>query len=167
MALEIERRFLVDKNKLPDLLQFDKMQIKQGYLSQPGGRSVIRARVITTSNSETSVITIKTFVSPGVSNEFEYEIPVADAKTMLESTEYIVEKTRYKIPLNDALCIELDIFENKLNGIVIAEIELDSLDEEFIIPEYLTKEITSIKGLSNFDMAYNAIDTTKLYNSLM
>lgn len=164
MALEIERRFLVNKDLLPDLSTSLQLNIKQGYLTRPGTNAVVRVRTLQTERTTTAVLTIKTTVSSGVNNEFEYNIPYDDALAILSTTTNIISKTRYVI-YNGDTDIELDIFDSP-DGLIIAEIELDSLDKDIVLPNYLGKEITHIKGLSNFDLAYNPDKVIHIINEL-
>ena len=152
MALEIERRFLV--TELPDLSANKHIthEIKQAYLSTPGSVAVTRVRLIEVNGEKLAYLTIKTRVSAGINNEFEYRIPYEDAAKLFLASELRVRKTRHIYPFKGKL-FEIDVFHEYLDGLMIAEVELGSLDEEIELPSFLGKEITNVNGLSNFEMA--------------
>jgi CYTH domain-containing protein len=166
MALEIERRFLVNADKVPDLSQCTKRSITQGYLSNDGDAAVVRIRAYLSSGYMIGLITIKTQVSHGTNAEYEYNIPYVDALKLLESCgDKVVAKDRYLIN-NAGTTIELDYFHKQHDGIVLAEIELDSIDQEFNMHPLLGKEITGVKGLSNFAMALHPAKAVEIFKGL-
>jgi|TARA_B110000879_G_scaffold27090_1_gene36713 CYTH domain-containing protein len=138
MNIEIERKFLV-KNLSYKSESFEKKYIKQGYLNSDKNRTV-RIRV----SNNTGFITIK-----GKSNkngtsrlEWEKEIPITEAEELLLLCEpTIIEKTRYLIKVGDHI-FEVDEFAGDNSGLVVAEIELNSEDEVFEKPNWLSKEVT-------------------------
>lgn len=133
MAIEIERKFLVDMSKL-DLKDIPSTKIIQGYLSISPAVRVITA-------GEKAYITIKG-EQKGISvPEFEYEIPMWDALKLIIMCKHTISKNRYYIQTGKHTW-EVDVF-NELNaGLVIAEIELDSEDEEIDKPEWIGEEVT-------------------------
>ena len=136
MGIEIERKFLINKNKLSDLK--NGYTIKQGYI-QTIDHTTVRVRI----RNKEAFLTIKS-KSLGASRlEFEYPIPLQDANEMLNKLCHTsrIEKTRYLIKHKGHLW-EIDIFEGKNKGLIIAEIELESEDEKFAIPNWVTKEVT-------------------------
>jgi adenylate cyclase len=164
MALEIERRFVV--NELPDLSNIPFHKIKQGYLSKPGDVAVTRVRAVEVDGNQLGFLTIKTRVSAGISNEYEYSIPYNDAVSLLlASGDLRISKTRYCYLFKDKV-FEIDVFHDYLDGLVIAEIELDSLDELIELPSFIGKEITGVKGLSNFEMANDPVAVRKIIKNI-
>ena len=136
---EIERKYLVNPNNLDDIKnKTNPHLILQAYLINEEAKSV-RIRI----KDEKAFLTVKSSMS-GISRlEYEYEIPVADAHEMIEKFELTtLSKKRYDIPYEGKLW-EVDFFEGKLDGLVIAEIELKTEDEPFILPEWIGKEVTS------------------------
>lgn len=138
MAVEIERKFLVDIERLPTLPA--GTVIKQGYLPS-ANKTVTRVRL----KGEQAFLTVK-----GANNaagttrlEFEYEIPVADAEQMLASLcdKPLVEKIRYEIAVAEHI-IELDVFSGDNEGLVVAEVELASEGEAFEKPDWMLQEVT-------------------------
>lgn len=137
MGFEIERKFLVNGDyKSPS---FKNFRIKQGYLSL-SGMSVVRVRV----KGDKAFVTIKSAVEDGKikRNEWEYEIPVADAEEMLLlCEEAVIDKTRYLINVGKHV-FEVDEFYGDNEGLLIAEVELQAEDEAFEKPDWLGSEVT-------------------------
>ncbi len=135
MAKEIERKFLVDTGKLPTLPKGYIM--KQGYVPTQG--ITVRARI----SDDQAFLTLKGRATGLSRSEFEYPIPVEDAQQILNElcTHPLIEKTRYLIPCGEHIW-ELDIFEGNNKGLVVAEIELSSEDEEFKLPIWTTEEVS-------------------------
>lgn len=145
MAIEIERKFLVNTSKLPPLPKGKK--ITQGYLLAHSPS--VRIRISDTQ----AYLTIKGKPTNHISrSEFEYEIPLDDGLELLkECKELIISKIRYEIMYANHLW-ELDIFENENDGLIVAEIELDSEDEEFILPPWVTVEVSKDKRYTNANL---------------
>ena len=143
---EIEKKFLVI-NTIYRKLYISKEKITQAYLSKDPKRSV-RIRI----NDKKGWITVKgKSFDKGLSRmEWESEIPIAVAKELLKIClpEPII-KTRFKIPLNKNLTIEVDEFSGHKKGLVLAEVELPSKNKTFKKPDWLGKEVTGIKKFYN------------------
>ncbi len=135
MSLEIERKFLVIKKKLPRDVQGE--HICQAYLTAETSRSV-RVRMV----GGKAFLTIKG-PADGISRkEFEYTIPVDDAREMAELAGYpAIEKTRYKI-IHAGNLWEVDIFHGDNEGLVLAEIELQSEKQFVELPDWIGKEVS-------------------------
>ena len=135
MAKEIERKFLVDTSKLPTLPKGHIM--KQGYIPTQG--ITVRARI----SDDQAFLTLKGRATGLSRSEFEYPIPIEDAQQILDElcAHPLIEKIRYLIPYGDHTW-ELDIFEGANEGLVVAEIELSSEDEEFKLPIWTTEEVS-------------------------
>ncbi|MCP4487328.1 MAG: CYTH domain-containing protein [Gammaproteobacteria bacterium] len=136
MGIEIERKYLVDVNSLPDLGKGEI--ISQGYV-ETTTRNVVRARV----KGDVGFLTLKG-ESTGIScSEFEYEIPINDALEIISTmcSGKTVEKTRYERAVGDHIW-EIDFFHGKNDGLVVAEIELGSENEVFEIPVWVKEEVT-------------------------
>ena len=136
MGVEIERKFLVQGE------QWKKgargVLYRQGYLSTKKERTV---RVRTIENM--AFLTVKG-LSAGICRlEFEYEIPRSDAEKMLDELcgQPILEKYRYRIPYK-GFTWEVDEFLGDNSGLVMAEIELDSEDQDFARPSWLGREVS-------------------------
>ena len=133
--IEIERKYLVVnehyKNGIP-------IRISQGYICSEENR-VVRVRI----KGERAYITIKNATIGFARNEYEYEIPVADAEAMLQNTcqQPIIDKTRYVVEHGDFKW-EVDEFHGDNEGLVVAEIELEDKDEVFELPDFVGEEVT-------------------------
>jgi len=140
MALEIERKFLVDHVLWNALTKPTPNYLIQGYLhSEPGKTIRVRA------TNDKGFITIKGKSSAdGLSrSEFEYEIPKQEAIELLSNfTKKTIEKNRYEIEFEGNVW-EVDVFEGDNAGLIIAEIELESPDQSFIKPDWVRAEVTS------------------------
>lgn len=136
MATEIEKKFLVDLSKLGELPE--GKEIQQGYF-ETSEKAVVRARV----KGDKGYLTIKGETHGATRSEFEYEIPVKDAKEMIADLcqQPVVSKVRYEIPYAGHVW-ELDLFKGVNEGLVVAEIELASENQPFEKPEWVAKEVT-------------------------
>jgi len=149
MGVEIERKFLIREDADGRWLKESQgIPYVQGYLSRERGRTV-RVRIA----GDKAYLTIKGEVE-GISRaEFEYAIPVEDARKMLTLCDGpLVEKTRHRIP-HDNLVWEVDIFHGKNEGLIIAEIELEKETQEVPMPEWVGKEVTGDRRYYNSSLA--------------
>ena len=138
MNYEIERKFLVVGDYKSHA--FNHYRIVQGYLSSVLER-VVRIRI----QGDTAYLTIKSTVSDTEFTRYEWEreIPVKDAEDMLRFCEKeIIEKTRYLVKVGKHV-FEVDEFYGSNEGLLMAEVELQSEDEVFEKPDWLGKEVTS------------------------
>ena len=136
MAQEIERKYLLTGDQWKSLAE--GTHYRQGYLSTVKERTV-RVRTI----GEKGYLTIKG-ITVGISRlEFEYEIPTDDANHLLDELceKPIIEKHRYKIPYG-GLVWEVDEFHGVNEGLVIAEVELESDDQAIDVPAWVGEEVS-------------------------
>lgn len=150
MKIEIERKFLVRQELWEQLEKPAGIRIKQGYLITDKSKSV-RVRIY----GDTGFLTIKG-ESQGFSRmELEYPIPYDEAKLILEELAgNVIEKTRYKIVIDTATW-EVDVFSGLNEGLIVAEIELESEDEKFDIPDWLAGEVTNEEKYYNSMLSLN------------
>jgi adenylate cyclase len=137
MPQEIERKFIVSGNFKPFVSQ--SIRITQGYLSSVPERTV-RVRV----KGNKGYITVKGIAGNGGISRFEWEkeISLSEAQELMEICESgIIDKTRHRIPVGNHT-FEVDEFHGENEGLIIAEIELDSEDEAFEKPSWLGREVT-------------------------
>lgn len=135
---EIERKFLVKSNAFI-ALSHKKHKIVQGYLNSAPERSV-RIRI----KNNKGFLTIKGIGNEsGVSRfEWEKEITLADAEKLLLLCEpVVIDKIRYEV-LYENFLYEIDVFFGANEGLILAEIELDSEHQSFLKPEWLGEEVT-------------------------
>ena len=148
MATETERKFLV-KGEFRHLAN-RKIQIIQTYLSKDPYKT-IRLRIA----DDKAFLTIKTPLTKEsiARNEWEFSIPLQDATDMLKiCLPGKIVKTRYLIPSGHHI-FEVDVFHDNNEGLIIAELELDSEDEQFDIPGWLGAEVTGNPAYYNSNLA--------------
>lgn len=147
MAQEIERKFLV-KNELWREHVVSQSRLVQGYLARGNtkGGPTIRVRI----GGGRACLNLKG-VSAGIRrSEFEYEIPLQDAQQILEelTEKPHIEKIRYQIQCGGHIW-DLDVFEGENAGLVVAEVELGSEQEQFEMPSWAGKEVSSDRRYRN------------------
>ena len=156
MGKEIERKFLV--SFLPE--DISRITMCQGYLQSEKERAV-RIRTVEKEGSKKGVLTIKGMGSKsGMSRyEFETEIPVSDADHLLSLCDKpLIEKTRYKYDY-EGLTWEIDKFHGVNDGLVVAEVELESEDQEFEKPYFIGEEVTGQVKYYNMMLLKNPYTT--------
>jgi CYTH domain-containing protein len=137
MSLEIERKFLI---------------VNDGWRASVIGSDVIRDGVVSEHNGAKvrvrlgragAWLTVKSERSGPSRLEYEYEIPQSDAEELLAHIceQNIFEKTRYQVEHTGNIWL-VDIYGGRLSGIVLAEIELQSEDEYFELPNWIGQEVT-------------------------
>jgi adenylate cyclase len=147
MGTEIERRFLVQVDKLPDLKEYDANIIEQAYFSTDPW---VRVRVYQR-NQPKAVLTIKgkgTIKRP----EVNCEIPVAKAREMWPLAKHEIHKIRHYVDK-----WELDEFTGAHTGLWLAELELESEDTAFEHPEWLGEEVTEDIRYTNAFLAEHGL----------
>ena len=142
MGIEIERKYLVAS--LDWKTEQEGVLYRQGYLYQAPERTV-RVRVA----ADRAFLTIKGVPQGLVRPEFEYEIPLEDRHELLELCHgSLIEKFRYKINVGGKTW-EVDEFLGENKGLVVAEIELESETEDFLLPVWIGKEVSGDPRYSN------------------
>ena len=137
MSFEIERKFLVKTDLWNNSLAKHSYRIIQGYI-QKDKEKVIRIRI----RGEEAFLTIKSKTEGIKRFEFEYQIPISDAKLMLSKfTKKCIEKTRYMVDFAGKIW-EVDEFEGNNKGLILAEIELEAEDETFEKPDWCLEEVS-------------------------
>lgn len=149
MGFEIERKFLVKLEELKSLPS--GAYIKQGFLVNCD-HVCVRVRI----KKEKAFITIKGDINKITRVEYEYQIPINDAKYIINNlcSGLIIEKIRYSI-LYKGHTWEVDIFEGDNMGLILAEIELRYEEENFDRPAWLAEEVTSDSKYYNKSLAVN------------
>jgi adenylate cyclase len=148
MGLEIERKFLIDHEKWGKVTKPEACNLKQGYILSEE-RKTIRIRV----DDEQAYITIKGATLGITRSEFEYIIPHKDGVELLQqfAVSYI-EKARYCITVGNKVW-EVDVFGGDNAGLIVAEIELDHEDEQFLLPEWVADEVTRDERYYNSNLS--------------
>lgn len=139
MGTEIERKFLVHPERWRAVrAQAEASSIRQGFLSSVRER-VVRIRI----SDQRGTLTIKG-TSQGISRtEFEYDIPVQDAQTLLDALceRPLIEKVRYRIE-HAGLSWEVDEFEGENQGLWLAEVELADASQSVVLPPWVSEEVS-------------------------
>lgn len=146
MGIEIERKFLVREVSM--LAGQPGVRLSQGYLSFDPDRTV-RVRVA----EDGAWLTIKGR-GKGISRaEFEYAIPIEEARQLLQfCTGSVVDKTRHRISHAGHLW-EVDVFHGENDGLIVAEVELDSEDEVVELPPWIGAEVSDDPRYFNSKLA--------------
>ncbi|WP_444930762.1 CYTH domain-containing protein [Microbulbifer sp. SSSA002] len=136
MAKEVERKFLVDPQIVAELS--DGVRISQGYINT-ADKTVVRARV----KGDLAYLTLKGESRGMTCSEFEYEIPMDDARSIIDELcrGNTVDKTRYEIQYGKHLW-EVDVFHGENEGLIVAEVELTSEAEAVDLPAWAVEEVT-------------------------
>jgi len=136
MAVEIERKFRI--TGIDFLTSFEGERLTQGYLSHDP-RATVRLRL----QGAQAWLTVKGETRGATRSEFEYPIPAADARAMLEEMcpSGVIDKTRYRVPVGDHIW-EVDVFHGDNDGLVVAEVELEHEDQPFQRPPWLGEDVT-------------------------
>ena len=147
MSTEIERKFLVISDAWRRKAT-GKSHIVQGYLAR-GRRSTIRVRI---KDSKSATLTIKSRQRGISRSEFEYPIPLKDARALLDMCgPSRIEKERYTVP-QGKLIWEVDVFLSPI-GLVLAEVELESADQQIKLPGWVGEDVTDDPDYRNSSLA--------------
>lgn len=137
MGLEIERKFLVTSEAWRAAATGSAL-LRQGYLSS-NAKATVRVR---TKDDARAVLTLKGAME-GISRaEYEYEIPIDEARELLMLAEpHVIEKRRYLVPFG-GLVWEVDEFAGRHRGLIIAEVELSDENQSVPLPAWVGAEVT-------------------------
>jgi adenylate cyclase len=137
MGIEIERKYLVASDRWRE--QADAgTAFRQGYLVGSEHASV-RVRI----EGDQANLNIKSATLGVYRQEYEYPIPLADAERMLDTLceKPLIEKVRYHVRF-EGYTWEVDVFEGDNEGLVVAEVELSSEDEQPPLPPWAGEEVS-------------------------
>lgn len=146
---EIERKYLLNSDawKGPDAESSSSL-IQQGYLNSDPDR-VVRVRI----RDNRAYITIKNRPIGITRSEFEYDIPVEDAQDLLKMCiGKVLIKRRYEVSYKGNTW-EIDEFCGDYEGLVLAEIELMSEEQDYEIPEWVGDDVSDSSKYSNMALA--------------
>jgi adenylate cyclase len=145
---EIERKFLVVGDAWRKKASHPAI-IVQGYLAR-GRQATVRVRI---KDGRSARLTIKSREHGASRSEFEYRIPVKDAKVLLELCgRSRIEKQRYTV-VHGKLTWEVDVFTGAHEGLVLAEVELDDAEQPVALPSWIGEEVTSDPSYRNSALA--------------
>lgn len=163
---EIERKFLVSKDNLPDLSKRNYMDVSQGYIQNIGSNYIYRLRQVLHmspdgySLGEQYFQTIKGF---GLKVREEYEIELLRPqyhKLWPLCKNISIHKYRYEIHIEG--CEHeayLDVYKNEFDGLITVEVEFESVSEcdSFVPPLWFGREVTQEKEYTNFSLSVNGL----------
>ena len=150
MPTEIERKFLVRGD---EWRTDHPKRYRQGYLTRDRERSV-RVRLIEDEAGERGFLTIKGVSRGAARAEYEYAIPPADAREMLDSLclHPLIEKDRHRVNYGGLLW-EIDEFFGDNAGLIVAEVELKSENQEVPLPPWIDREVTGNPSYFNANLS--------------
>lgn len=166
--IEIEKKYKV--LRLPENLEnYEHIEIEQSYLNKGG--SPIRLRKFKKDNKIKCIFSKKARSKEGCFECIEHniELPENIYQELITAKEgRTLLKTRYKIPLNQGLIVDLDVFHGFFEGVCIAEIEYSSVEQanSYKIPDWL-EELTDFENMSNGYMATKAISIDEYSNFIL
>ena len=153
MGIEIERKFLLlDERWRAHIERSDRLA--QGYLvgadalRSGAARASVRVRVA----GDQAWLNLKS-VTQGIKRaEFEYAIPLDDARTLLDTLcDGVLEKMRHHVRV-DGVVFEIDEFLGDNAGLIVAEIELPTVDAAFPTPPWLGREVSQLVRYYNVNL---------------
>lgn len=147
MGLEIERKFLVNEQLWAP--STDGEYMVQGYIAEQGRMLSVRVRIA----ANKAWLNIKGRINDTTRHEYEYEIPVSDAQEMINKfAQQVITKIRYRVNYQGHEW-EVDKFMGDNAGLIVAEIELQSENEQFAKPAWLGMEVTCDSRYLNTSLA--------------
>src|SRR6516165_6809257 len=138
MPTEIERKFLLTNDGWKSQV-IRRIRIRDGLIANNNGNKA-RVRIA----DANATITLKSSRRGPIRTEFEYAIPYSDALEILQTMcdGRVLDKVRYLIP-HAGLLWHVDVYEGILNGVVLAEVELQHADQELDLPPWIGEEVTN------------------------
>lgn len=152
MAVEIERKFLLCNEQWRAQVQ-RTLPMSQAYLG--GDQCSVRVRV----SGEQAWLNIKSAIAGPSRLEFEYEVPLSDAREMMRlAVEPSIDKVRHIVE-HGGFIWEIDEFAGRNQGLIVAEIELPSVDTRFARPLWVGEEVTEQRRYYNSALAKRPFDS--------
>lgn len=148
MPTEIERKFLLADSTWRGEVSRQRV-MRQGYLAGTGGRASVRVRL----DEREARLNIKAAVIGSARAEYDYGIPPGEAQEILDRLCVgRIDKTRHYVE-RDGLVWEIDEFHGDNAGLIVAELELDRIDQAFARPSWLGEEVTDQQRYYNHALA--------------
>jgi CYTH domain-containing protein len=159
MALEIERKWLVKEVPSKPQVFYVVDAIAQAYVIDKD-HTVLRVRSVTRFQYDSmynsfGVITVKgPSYFEGAVEEYEMDIPYSMAEVLISACDKVLYKSRTNIPFANDRVIELDVFDGKLAGLIVAEVEFPNIEEAnaFVPPDWFGQEVTGRKEYANANL---------------
>lgn len=156
MAKEIERKFLVDTNKIKPVLDAAtrRYSLSQYYIAS-SKELAIRLRM---ENSQRVILAIKSGTNPMEMNEFEFVLPWAEYENRRKEMVGVeIIKLRHYVDF-DGRTWEVDVFFGDLEGLIVAEIECDDAADITNLPDWVTTEVTFDTRFKNARLALEGLN---------
>jgi CYTH domain-containing protein len=154
MPFEIEHKYLIKYDLWSKVIPDESKPVKQGYVSATPVSSV-RVRTM----GDKGYVTIKGKSSNASRLEYEYEIPLSEAEEMLATfCSQDIIKTRHYVRHGDHIW-EVDEFHGLNSGLIVAEIELSSVDEKYELPPWVDVNVTADKRYTNANLVLKPFST--------
>lgn len=137
MKVEIERKFLLASEAWRSVVARSE-HIRDGLIAVMDDRKT-RVRII----GSRATLTVKTRRVEGSRFEFEYDIPLDDAELLMASCGgNAMSKLRHYVP-QGPVTWEIDEYDGLLQGVVLAEVELQAVDQPLDLPAWIGREVTA------------------------
>ncbi|HEY8586660.1 MAG TPA: CYTH domain-containing protein [Rhodanobacter sp.] len=153
MAIEIERKFLVNDDRWRSAIGHSQ-SMAQGYLvgaqalHDGAARASVRVRIA----GEQAWLNVKAATAGVARTEFDYPVPLADARVLLDDLcDGVLEKTRHHV-LVEGVEFEIDEFAGDNQGLIVAEVELPAVDAPFPRPSWLGREVSKLMRYYNVSL---------------
>lgn len=136
VGIEIERKFLLASDRWRSLVQ-RQVHIEDGLVAASEDRKT-RVRII----GDKATLAVKTKRVAGAREEFEYDIPMTDARRLMACCSNVTIKVRHYVQ-HAGLTWEIDEYDGVLKGVILAEVELSAVDQQIDLPDWIGPEVTS------------------------
>lgn len=154
MPLEIEHKYLVNPEAWAKVVPYKSVSLQQAYLLTDPEKT-IRVRTM----NEEAYLTIKGKSQGASRAEYEYGIPIAEARELiLHFGSKPVEKTRHYVQV-EGKTWEVDEFKGANEGLLVAEIELQSEEESYVLPEWAELNVTQDQRYANSNLSIKPFST--------
>jgi adenylate cyclase len=148
MALEIEHKYLIKPEAWAKVIPHKSVVLQQAYLSTDPEKT-IRVRTM----NDNAYMTIKGKSRGAVRLEYEYEIPLSDARELIRNfCSNVVEKVRHYVE-HEGKTWEVDEFKGSNEGLLVAEIELQAEDEAYGLPDWAGANVTQDQRYANSNLS--------------
>ena len=160
--IEIERKFLIDSDKIPSITVHEYEHIIQAYPDWDFGNVIYRLRAIRHCLVENDKLQKIEYVqgikgkSSDARLENEIELSISQFKALSPLCKYAIEKQRYKLLTKDKkYIIDLDYYLNELSGLIVAEVEFKTIEQrDAYVPEsWFGLDVTKDDRYSNYTLA--------------